>query len=412
MKNVYDILDERGFIAQCSNEDEVRDNLNNKKVTMYCGYDPTADSLHVGHFLTLMALSHLQKAGHQIITLIGGGTASIGDPTGKDDMRKMLTLNELDENAEAIKRQISRFLDFSNEKKAIMVDNAEWLRNLEYLPFLRDVAVHFSVNRMLSAECYKSRMEKGLTLLEFNYMIMQAYDFLQLYREHNCTLQIGGDDQWSNMLGGIDLIRKKERASTNVLTFNLLTTSEGKKMGKTEKGALFLDPKKTSPYDFYQYWRNVNDEDVEKCLALLTYLPMDEVKKLGSLQDAEINKAKEILAIEVTKIVHGEQEAKKAEKAAKALFSENGNLTESTPSTEIKKAKFEKGYYIVHLLKDIGLAQSNGEARRLIKQGGIYINDNVVDDLDLDLTIDHFRDDNTLIIRRGKKTYHQIIPIN
>lgn len=408
MGNVYDILKERGFIAQCSNEDEVRDLLNNKKVTIYCGYDPTANSLHVGHFLTLVALRHLQKAGHRIITLVGGGTASIGDPTGKDDMRKMLTIAELDNNAEAIKKQIARFLDFS-DGKAIMVNNAEWLRDLSYLPFLRDIAVHFSVNRMLSAECYKSRMEKGLTLLEFNYMVMQAYDFLQLYQKYDCVLQVGGDDQWSNMLGGIDLIRKKERDSVNVLTFNLLTTSEGKKMGKTEKGALFLDPEKTSPYDFYQYWRNVDDNDVEKCLSLLTDLAIEDVKKLGNLKDAEINKAKEILAYEVTKIVHGEDEAKKAEKAAKALFGDKGNLTDSTPSTEIEKDKFVNGYFIVHLLKDIGLAVSNSEARRLIKQGGIYINDQVITDSELDITLDYFAEDNTILVRRGKKTYHLVV---
>lgn len=409
MKNVFDVLQERGFIAQCSNEDEVRDNLENKKVTMYCGYDPTADSLHVGHFLTLMALSHLQEAGHKIITLVGGGTASIGDPTGKNDMRKMLTTKELDSNADSIKGQISNFLDFS-EDKALMVNNAEWLRGLEYLPFLRDIAVHFSVNRMLSAECYKSRMETGLTLLEFNYMVMQAYDFLQLNRKYDCTLQVGGDDQWSNMLGGIDLIRKKERASANVLTFTLLTTSEGKKMGKTEKGALWLDPEKTPPYDFYQYWRNVNDEDVEKCLALLTFLPMEEVRRLSSLQGAEINKAKEVLAFEVTKIVHGDEEAKKAEKAAQALFSDGGDLTASAPSTEIDRQKFEEGYYIVHLLNDINLTSSNGEARRLIKQGGLYIDDVQINDIGLDITLEHFKnDDNTLMLRKGKKTYHQII---
>lgn len=408
MENIFDVLNERGFIAQCSNEEEVRNNLENKQVTMYCGYDPTADSLHVGHFLTLMALSHLQKAGHKVIALVGGGTASIGDPTGKNDMRKMLTIEELDNNAKSIKNQIANFLDFS-EDKAIMVNNAEWLREAEYLPFLRDIAVHFSVNRMLSAECYKSRMETGLTLLEFNYMVMQAYDFLQLYRKYNCTLQVGGDDQWSNMLGGIDLIRKKEKASTNVLTFTLLTTSEGKKMGKTEKGALWLDPEKTPPYDFYQYWRNVNDEDVEKCLSLLTYLPLEEVKHLCSLQDAKINKAKEILAYEVTKIVHGDEEAKKAEKAAKALFSNSSNLTSSAPSTEIEKTKFEDGYYIIHLLKDVNLASSSSEARRLIKQGGIYIDDESINDIGLDITLEHFNDDNTLMLRKGKKTYHQII---
>ncbi|MEJ6951645.1 tyrosine--tRNA ligase [Natronospora cellulosivora (SeqCode)] len=407
MNNVFDILKERGFIAQCSNEEEVREKLNKEKLTLYCGYDPTADSLHIGHFLTMMALSHLQKAGHQIITLVGGGTASIGDPTGKDDMRKMLSTEELDANVQSIQKQMSRFLDYSDDK-AIMVNNADWLRKLEFLPFLRDIAVHFSVNRMLSAECYKSRMETGLTLLEFNYMVMQAYDFLQLYRKYNCTLQVGGDDQWSNMLGGIDLIRKKERGSSNVLTFTLLTTSEGKKMGKTEKGALWLDPEKTSPYDFYQYWRNVNDEDVEQCLSLMTFLPMEEVKKLSALEGAKINKAKEVLAYEVCKIIHGDTEAKKAEKAAQALFKDSNKSSESIPASEIEKAKFEEGYYIIHLLKDVGLTSSNGEGRRLIKQGGIYLNEESMKDTNLDVSLDYFEDDK-LTIRKGKKTYHQVI---
>lgn len=407
MENVFDYLKERGFIAQSSNEEEVRELLNNKKITLYCGYDPTADSLHIGHFVTLMALRHMQRAGHRIITLVGGGTASIGDPSGKDEMRKMLTVEELDRNAEAIKNQISRFLDFS-DGKAIMVNNADWLRDLKYLPFLREIAVHFSVNRMLSAECYKSRMEKGLTLLEFNYMVLQSYDFLQLFRNYDCVLQVGGDDQWSNMLGGIDLIRKKERATANVLTFNLLTTSEGKKMGKTEKGALFLDPDKTTPYDFYQYWRNVDDSDVEKCLALLTDLPMEEVRRLGSLQDAEINKAKEVLAYEVTKMIHGEEEAKKAEKAARSLFSAEGGLAGSIPTTELGEGQFTEGYFVVRLLKDIGLVSSNSEARRLIKQGGIYLNNEVLEDAELDITLEHFDEENKLLFRRGKKTYHLV----
>ncbi|NLM96690.1 MAG: tyrosine--tRNA ligase, partial [Halanaerobiaceae bacterium] len=397
MERVFDILEERGLIAQCSDLEKVRSDLNNNQITLYCGYDPTADSLHVGHFVTLMALRRLQKAGHRIITLVGGGTAFIGDPTGKDEMRKMLTIEELDRNAQAIKNQIAKFLDFS-EDKVIMVNNADWLRNLEYLDFLRDIAVHFSVNRMLTAECYKSRMEKGLTLLEFNYMVMQAYDFLQLYRKYNCTLQVGGDDQWSNMLGGIDLIRKKERAEANVLTFNLLTTSEGKKMGKTEKGAVWLDPEKTSPYDFYQYWRNVSDDEVEMCLAFLTDLPMDEIKRLASLEGAELNKAKEILAYEVTKTVHGEEEAKKAEDTARSLFGNKGTVNTAAPSTEIEKAKFEKGYYIVRLLSDIGLVSSNSEARRLIKQGGIYINNESITDADLDITLDYFENDGTMLI--------------
>lgn len=400
--NAFEVLKERGFIAQCSNLEEVEKELGSKKLTIYCGYDPTADSLTAGHFLTLMALSHLQRDGHRIITLVGGGTAVIGDPSGKNDMRKMLTNEDLIHNAEALKGQISKFLDYSNDK-AIMANNADWLRKLEYLPFLRDIAIHFSVNRMLSAECYKSRMEQGLTLLEFNYMVMQSYDFLELYKRHNCTLQVGGDDQWSNMLGGIDLVRKKEQGSVNVLTFTLLTTSEGKKMGKTEKGALWLDPSKTSPYEFYQYWRNVEDSKVEQCLSLLTYLPMDEVRNLGALKDAEINKAKEVLAFEVTKIVHGEAEALKAQDAARALFSAGGDMT-NVPSFELIK----EGMDILSLLVTTGLSPSKSEARRLVEQGGIIVGGEKISDINFQVTNELFKN-NELVIQKGKKTFLKLV---
>ena len=403
--NAFDILKERGYVAQCSNEEEIRNNFEKGQVTLYCGYDPTADSLTAGHFLTLMALSHLQKAGHRIITLVGGGTASIGDPTDKNDMRKMLTIEELDRNVEEIKKQISKFIDYDNGK-AIMTNNADWLRGLEYLPFLRDIAVHFSVNRMLSAECYKSRMEQGLTLFEFNYMVMQSYDFLELYKKYGCTLQVGGDDQWSNMLGGIDLVRKKERGSVNVMTFNLITTSEGKKMGKTEKGALWLDPNRTSPYEFYQYWRNVEDASVEKCLGLLTFLPMDEVKRLGSLKDAEINKAKEVLAYEVTKIVHGEEEAIKAQDAAKALFSNSQDMS-NVPTTEIAKADIDGEIDILTLMQKVELTPSRAEGRRLIEQGGVVVNGEKIADVNYKLGLVDFENDGVMI-QKGKKVFLRV----
>ncbi|HCC08000.1 MAG TPA: tyrosine--tRNA ligase [Clostridiales bacterium] len=400
--NAFDILKERGFIAQCSNEQEIRESFEKGQVTMYCGYDATADSLTAGHFLTLMALSHLQQAGHRPLILIGGGTAMIGDPSGKTDMRKMLTIEDINYNAECFKKQMSRFMDFS-DGKVIMDNNANWLLGLEYLPFLRDIAVHFSVNRMLSAECYKSRLEEGLTLFEFNYMVMQSYDFLELYKRYGCTLQVGGDDQWSNMLGGIDLIRKKEHASANVMTFTLLTTSEGKKMGKTEKGALWLDPAKTTPYEFYQYWRNVEDVNVEKCLGLLTFLPMDEVRKLGTLKDAEINKAKEILAYEVTKIVHGEEEAKKAQEAAQALFSTGSDMS-NVPSFELEK----DGVDIISLLVTTKLAPSRAEARRLVEQGGVIVGGEKIDNINYIVTKDAFKN-KELIIQKGKKTFLKLV---
>ena len=326
----YDILKERGFIAQATDEQAIRNLLNNERVVFYIGFDPTADSLHIGHFLQLIVMSHLQKAGHKPIALLGGGTAMIGDPTGKTDMRRIMTREEIDYNASCFKKQMSKFVDFTNDR-AIMVDNYEWLSKLEYIPFLREIGMHFSVNRMLTAECFKSRLEKGLSFIEFNYMLMQSYDFLLLRRKYGCVLQLGGDDQWSNIISGVDLIRRKEMGEAYGMTFNLLTTNEGKKMGKTEKGAIWLDENKTSPFDFYQYWRNIDDAEVIKCLKLLTFLPMEEINKLGKLKDAEINKAKEVLAYEVTKIVHGEKKATDAKVASRALFSNVGEIAICLP---------------------------------------------------------------------------------
>ena len=405
MKNVYDTLMERGFIEQATHEEEIRDMLGRESVTFYIGFDPTADSLHVGHFLQMVTMAHMQRAGHRPIVLLGGGTTMVGDPSGKTDMRKMLSQEQIQHNAERFKVQFSRLIDFS-DGKAIMVNNADWLLNLNYINFLRDIGRHFSINRMLSAECYKERLERGLTFLEFNYMIMQSYDFLQLYKKYNCKMQMGGSDQWSNILGGVELIRKVEGGSAYGLTFTLLTTSEGKKMGKTEAGAIWLDPEKTSPYDFYQYWRNVDDRDVEKCLALLTFLPMEEVKRLGSLEGSRINEAKEVLAFELTKTIHGEEEASKAQAAARALFSSGSNL-EAAPTTEISGAEMQQGINILDLLMKTGLTASRGEGRRLVQQGGLYIGEERVNDTDLVITEESFSD-GTLLLRKGKKVYHLV----
>lgn len=404
MENVFDILKERGFIQQTTHEEEIRELLGSGPTTFYIGFDPTADSLHVGHFLQLMAMAHLQRAGHRPILLIGGGTAMVGDPSGRTDMRKMLTPEEIQRNGECFVEQTKGFLDFS-EGKAKLVNNADWLTKLEYVPFLREIGKHFSVNRMLTAECFKSRMEKGLSFLEFNYMIMQAYDFLELYRRYGCRLQMGGDDQWSNIIAGADLIRRVEGASAYGMTFTLLTTSEGVKMGKTASGAVWLDGEKTSPFEFYQYWRNVDDPDVEKCLALLTFLPMEEVRRLGALEGAEINKAKEVLAYEVTKLVHGQEAAEKAAEAAKALFG-NGPMKGDIPTTEIPQAELEAGMDIVGLLVHTGLAPSKAEARRLIQQGGISLEEEKISDPTMAITPDLFKE-GTLLIRKGKKVYHQ-----
>ena len=405
MKNVYDTLMERGFIEQATHEEEIRDMLGRESVTFYIGFDPTADSLYVGHFLQMVTMAHMQRAGHRPIVLLGGGTTMVGDPSGKTDMRKMLSQEQIQHNAERFKVQFSRLIDFS-DGKAIMVNNADWLLNLNYINFLRDIGRHFSINRMLSAECYKERLERGLTFLEFNYMIMQSYDFLQLYKKYNCKMQMGGSDQWSNILGGVELIRKVEGGSAYGLTFTLLTTSEGKKMGKTEAGAIWLDPEKTSPYDFYQYWRNVDDRDVEKCLALLTFLPMEEVKRLGSLEGSRINEAKEVLAFELTKTIHGEEEALKAQAAARALFSSGSNL-EAAPTTKISGAEMQQGINILDLLMKTGLTTSRGEGRRLVQQGGLYIGEERVNDTDLVITEESFSD-GTLLLRKGKKVYHLV----
>lgn len=406
MRNVYDVLAERGYVEQATHEDEIRELLGKESVTFYIGFDPTADSLHVGHFIQVMVMMHMQQAGHKPIALIGGGTAMVGDPSGRTDMRQMLTMEQIRKNSESFKKQFSRFIDFG-EGKAIMVNNADWLLKLNYVEFLRDIGRHFSVNRMLAAECFKNRLEKGLSFLEFNYMLMQSYDFLELYRLHNCKLQLGGNDQWSNIISGVDLVRRSENAATYGLTFKLLVTSEGNKMGKTQSGAVWLDPSKTSPYDFYQYWRNVDDPDVKNCLSLLTFIPMDEVNRLGALQGAEINHAKEVLAYEVTKLVHGQEEADKAQAAAKALFGAGGD-SESIPTTEFSKSDFDKGIDIIALLSQTGLISSNSEGRRLIQQGGIYMEDVQVTDFARVVTSADLKD-GKLLIRKGKKVYHQVV---
>jgi tyrosyl-tRNA synthetase len=404
-KNVFDILKERGYVAQVTHEEEVRELLANESVTFYIGFDPTADSLHVGHFIQVMVMAHMQKAGHRPIVLVGGGTGMVGDPSGKTDMRKMMTLETVEHNSRAFQKQLSRFLDFS-EGKAIMVNNADWLLDLKYVEFLREIGVHFSVNRMLTAEAFKSRMERGLSFLEFNYMLMQSYDFLALNRKYNAKLQLGGDDQWSNIISGVDLIRRADGNSAYGMTFKLLTTSEGKKMGKTEAGALWLDPEKTSPYEFYQYWRNIDDADVKNCLALLTFLPMEEVERLGNLKDEKINEAKKVLAYEVTKVVHGKEEADKAVSATEALFGKGGKGAE-VPGTTISKIEFQENNNIIDMLLLLGLISSKGEGRRLVQQGGIYINDERIDSIDYTLG-DSDLEDGSLMIRKGKKVYHKL----
>ncbi|EPY2281635.1 tyrosine--tRNA ligase [Clostridium sporogenes] len=405
MSNVYDILKERGYIKQLTHEEEIRELLGKEKISFYIGFDPTADSLHVGHFLQMMVMAHMQKAGHRPIALVGGGTGMIGDPTGKTDMRKMMTKDQIEHNCNCFKKQLAKIIDFS-EDKAIMVNNADWLLNLNYIEFLREIGVHFSVNKMLTAECFKSRLEKGLSFLEFNYMLMQGYDFLELNRKYNCVMELGGDDQWSNILAGVDLIRRKEGKSAYGMTFTLLTNSEGKKMGKTESGALWLDPEKTSPYEFYQYWRNVEDADVEKCLRLITFLPMDEVRRLSSLKGAEINEAKKVLAFEVTKLIHGEEEAEKAKVAAEALFGGNAKDLGNMPTAYIGKDYLNNP--LVDVLVKCEILPSKSEARRLIKQGGLYVNDEKVTETNLVVTEEHVTEDG-IMIRRGKKNFNRIV---
>lgn len=409
MSGVFNTLKDRGYLAQATHEDKIADMLANEKVTFYIGFDPTADSLHVGHFVQLMVMSHMQKAGHKPIAILGGGTTMVGDPTGKTDMRKMMTQETIQQNAKNFKKQISKFIDFG-EDKALMLDNSKWLLNLNYIEFLRDIGVHFSVNRMLTAECFKSRLEKGLSFIEFNYMLMQSYDFLKLFDEYDCKLQLGGDDQWSNIINGVDLIRRVKGKEAYGMTFNLLTTSEGNKMGKTEKGALWLDPDKTSPYDFYQYWRNIHDADVIKCLKLLTFLPLEEIEELAKLKDEKINKAKKILAFEITKLVHNEDEALKAQEAAEALF-DKGKSADNMPSTELHTSELGDGINVLDLLLKTNLIPSKSEGKRLIKQGGIYVNDGNIDDFDKIITDNDFTD-NVMIIRKGKKVYHKVSLIN
>lgn len=403
--NVYDILKERGFLEQETHA-EVRDLLGKEKVTFYIGFDATADSLTAGHFLTIMAMKHMQNAGHRPIALLGGGTTMIGDPSGKSDMRSMLTRETIEHNAERFHEQLSHFIDFS-DGKAIVANNADWLLDLNYVQLLREVGVHFSVNRMLTAECYKQRMERGLTFFEFNYMIMQSYDFWKLNQLYNCQLEMGGNDQWSNIIGGVELIRRKEQKPAFGLTFKLLTTSEGIKMGKTMKGALWLDPNKTSPYEFYQYWRNIEDVKVEECLGLLTFLPMEDVRRLGALEGADINKAKEVLAYETTKIVHGQEEAEKAQVAAKSIFV-HGTKSADMPTTTYPKAELEEGKDLITLLVDTKLAKNRSEGRRLIQQGGVTVNDEKVTDVAQVFTTADFDEEGALVIKKGKKGYHQI----
>lgn len=403
--HILDTLKERGFIAQTVYEEDLYKLMDKEPVTFYLGIDPTADSMHIGHFIPVMMMSWLQKAGHRPIALCGGGTAMVGDPSGKTDLRKMLTQEQIQNNISHIKNQLEHFIDFS-DGKAMIVDNAKWLLNLNYIGFLREIGASFSVNRMLTAECYKRRMEKGLTFLEFNYMIMQSYDFLRLFKDYGCRLQIGGDDQWSNMLSGADLIRRKEQEDAFAITCNLVMTHSGEKMGKTVKGALWLDPAKTTPYEFYQYWRNVADQDVEKFLALLTFLPMDEVRRLGALEGSEINEAKKILAYEITKLIHGSDEADKAANASNALFASGGSL-ENMPSFEIGTKDLQDDNRVVAILALCGLAKSKGEARKLIASGAVSVDDIKITDTEERIDINKLNGDG-IILKKGKKNFMRI----
>lgn len=402
MNNVMDTLKQRGFIKQIVFEEELYQKLGSESMVFYIGFDPTADSLHVGHYVQLVAMKHMQDAGHKPIILIGGGTAMIGDPSGRTDMRSMMTRQTIEKNCEAFKKQMSKFVRFDGENTAIMVNNADWLLNLNYIEFLREIGVHFSVNKMLSAECFKQRMEKGLTFLEFNYMLMQSYDFLVLNRKYNCSLQLGGDDQWANILAGADLIRKKEAKPSYAMTFALLTTSEGKKMGKTAKGALWLDAEKTPPYDFYQYFRNIDDLDVEKCLKLLTFLPISDIEELTRYNDERINKAKEALAYEVTKLIHGEKAAEAAQAQARAAFSGD---SEKMPTVTIKK---ETGRRIADILCEAGIAPSKSEAKRLILGGGVFVEDTQVSDILYEVPENLFNT-GEFVIHKGKKVHVKVV---
>jgi tyrosyl-tRNA synthetase len=404
---LYDELVARGLIAQVTDEEEIKDLINNGKATFYIGFDPTADSLHVGHFMALCLMKRLQMAGNKPIALIGGGTAMIGDPSGRTDMRQMMTPETIQHNCDCFKKQMSRFIDFS-EGKALMVNNADWLMDLNYIDVLREVGAHFSVNRMLTAECYKQRMEKGLSFLEFNYMIMQSYDFYTLYQKYGCNMEFGGDDQWSNMLGGTELIRRKLGKDAYAMTINLLLNSEGKKMGKTQSGAVWLDPEKTSPFDFFQYWRNVADSDVLKCIRMLTFLPLEEIDAMESWEGAQLNQAKEILAFELTKLVHGEEEANKAREASHALFAGGGDSAHM-PTVELSSADFADGDMdILSLLVKTELAPSRSDARRAVEQGGVSVADEKVTDIKTAYNADSFGADG-LVVKRGKKKFVKVI---
>ncbi len=403
--NIFDTLEQRGFIDQVTHEEELKELLAKESVPFYIGFDATADSLTLGHFLQIRVMQHMQRAGHKPIALIGGGTTMIGDPSGKTDMRKVMTKEIIDHNAQCFKNQLSKLLDFS-EGKAIFVNNADWILDFNFLDFMREIGVHFSVNRMLTFDCYKNRMEAGLTFFEFAYMLLQSYDFLHLYRKYGCKLQLGGSDQWSNMLGGYELVRKLEADKVYSMTFKLLTTASGIKMGKTEKGAIWLDPEKTSPYEMYQYMRNADDRDVIKFMKLLTMMSLEEIAEYEKLEGAELNKAKERLAFEIVKDVHGEEEANKAVEASRALFS-TGSDSENIPSTEMEKSLFEEGKNFLELLTEIGLTKSNSEGRRLIQQNGITLNDEKVQEIDKQVTLDDFKED-SILIRKGKKIFHRV----
>ena len=404
---IYDELVARGLIAQVTDEKEIKELINNGKATFYIGFDPTADSLHVGHFMALCLMKRLQMAGNKPIVLIGGGTAQIGDPSGRTDMRQMMTTETINHNVECFKKQMSRFIDFG-EGKAIMVNNADWLMDLNYVDVLREVGAHFSVNRMLTAECYKQRMEKGLSFLEFNYMIMQSYDFYTLFQKYGCNMEFGGDDQWSNMLGGTELIRRKLGKDAYAMTINLLLNSEGKKMGKTQSGAVWLDPNKTTPFEFFQYWRNISDADVLKCIRMLTFLPLEEIDKMESWEGAQLNEAKEILAFELTKLVHGEEEATKAKEASHALFAGGANNA-NMPTVTITAEDFPDGELdIISVLVKAGLCDSRGDGRRNIQQGGVSVADEKVTDISAKYTLDDFKGEG-LIIRRGKKKFAKVV---
>ncbi len=403
----YDELVARGLIAQVTDEEEIKELVNDGKAVFYIGFDPTADSLHVGHFMALCLMKRLQMVGNKPIALIGGGTAMIGDPSGRTDMRQMMTKETIAHNVDCFKKQMSRFIDFS-DGKALMVNNADWLLDLNYVELLRDVGPHFSVNRMLTAECYKQRMERGLSFLEFNYMIMQSYDFYALFRKYGCNMQFGGDDQWSNMLGGTELIRRKLGKDAYAMTINLLLNSEGKKMGKTQSGAVWLDPNKTSPFDFYQYWRNVADADVLKCLRMLTFLPLEQIEEMDHWEGSRLNEAKEILAFELTKLVHGEEEAQRAQEGARALFAGGGN-TANMPEVQLSDEDFENGEIgILRLLVKAGLASSNGEARRNVEQGGVSVDGEKITDMKAQIAKDSIGEDG-IVLKRGKKKFMRIV---